>query len=296
MKNRTFHQARVSSREFVNPGMVEIVLEGERLGDYPSTGIPDEFARLYFPSNDAGLIRHPDIPVALGQKRERSVGPCHSEVYTIRSFDRAKRELVIDFVVHKGGKASTWAQGARQGDPLVLSSPHGMYRPQKWKRKQLFLCDATGIPALARILETLPSETECLAIIEIADPTHRYEFQPSCRLETVWLERSGNGVAPGRLCEALHSLPPARLPDYVWMAGEHKQARAIRRHLRQQWQLPCERYAVAGYWIEKRAKWMAAWKDIEPALKRRIETSWSSGRDREEIRDEVDAMMEEAGL
>lgn len=296
MEKRTFYKTCVTSRGFVTPGMVRIVLGGEGLWDYPTTGIPDEFARLYFPDNDAGLISHPDLPVSPEQEEEQSVERCHSEVYTIRSFDRMKRELVIDFVVHEGGKASEWAQRARPGDPLVLTSPHGMYLPQKPNGKQLFVCDATGLPALARILDSLPSEVDALAVVEIADPSHRYVLQSCCTLQTIWLERSGNGVAPSQLFSALRSLAANNLPDYVWMAGEHKEARAIRRHLRQQWRLPADRYAVVGYWIDKREEWMVAWEDLDPALKRRIDTAWASGRDREEVREEVDALMEEAGL
>lgn len=296
MQHRSFHNAYVISREFITPGMVRIVLGGAGLRNYSSTGIPDEFVRLYFPDENTGVVAHPDLPVSPEQPADQQIRRCHSEVYTIRSFDAVKRELVIDFVVHEGGKSSEWAQCAQGGDKLVLSSPHAMYLPPKPNCKQLLLCDATGLPALARILEMLPSETDALAVIEIAEPSHRYLLQSSCKLETIWLERRGNGVAPSQLFSVLRSLSTDNLPDYVWMAGEHRQARAIRRHLRKQWGLSADRYTVVGYWIEKREEWVERWENLDPELKQRIDAAWACGRDREDVRDEVESLMEAAGL
>lgn len=282
------------SRVRLTPGMVRVVLGGDGLRNYSSSGIPDEFVRLYFPDAETGLIAHPDLPESISPAG--AAGRCHSEVYTIRAFCPVTGEFVIDFVVHEGGKASEWAQNAQPGDPLVLTGPHGMYLPPSRGGRQLALCDATGLPALARIVETLPVATDFLAIVEIADPSHRYELRSPGKLETVWLEGSGNGVSPSRLAAALQTLPQDRLPDYVWMAGEQKAARAVRRHLRRQWRLPPERYAVVGYWIGNREEWMAAWDGIEPAFRQRIADAWASDRDREEVREAVDRMLEEAGL
>ncbi|WP_433460246.1 siderophore-interacting protein [Pseudochelatococcus sp.] len=266
------------SRSALNRGMVRIVIGGDGLYDYASTGIADEFARLYFPDPETGSVGHPDLPASISPAT--ATGRYHSEVYTIRAFCPVKSEIVIDFVVHEGGKASEWAQNAQSGGSLVLTSPHGLYLPPSPGGRQLALCDATGLPALARILETLPEDAHCLAIVEIADPSHRYDLRSPGRLETIWLE-GGNGVSPSRLAAALRALPQDTLPYYVWMAGEQKAARAVRRHLRQHWRLPAEKYAVVGYWIENREKWMAAWDGIEPALKQRIDAAWASGRDRD---------------
>jgi NADPH-dependent ferric siderophore reductase len=40
-------------------------------------------------------------------------------------YDEARHELALDFYIHDGGVASTWAMNAREGDKLTIGGPRG---------------------------------------------------------------------------------------------------------------------------------------------------------------------------
>lgn len=296
MAKRALFDVQVLGREALTPGMLRLFLGGDSLHAFESERVGDEFVRLFFPDARTGRlvqpIMHEDGGYAFAPDDPRP----HSEVYTVRAFDAARSVLTIDFVIHDGGYASEWAQAAQPGDRLLLTSPRALYKAPADARRQVFVCDATGLPAVCRMLEALPADVEALVIAEVAAASHRQALASPARVEAFWLEGSGNGVGPSMMAQALESLARERRPDYVWMAGEQKEARAVRKFVRQTLGLPADRYAILGYWTDQRAQWEAGWQALDPALKARIADAWASGRDREDVRDEVEAVLEKAGL
>ncbi|MFP3786400.1 siderophore-interacting protein, partial [Burkholderia sp. SIMBA_024] len=80
-----------------------------------SSGVGDEYLRLFLPKTgheepvlpsptEDGYWEFPD-----------GVDSTEVRTYTVRSWDAVFGRLVIDFVVHEGGIAATWALGARPG-------------------------------------------------------------------------------------------------------------------------------------------------------------------------------------
>ncbi|MYV97529.1 SIP domain-containing protein, partial [Streptomyces sp. SID3343] len=81
---------------------------------------------------------------------------------------------------------------------LGIGSPRGIYAPPAEARWQIFAADATGLPALGRLVEQLPPGTLARAIVEVPDATHEQTFETAADVEFVWLHGCGNGVAPSR--------------------------------------------------------------------------------------------------
>ena len=93
------HRAVVTGVKQLGPGMIRVTLGGDDLLDYPTTGIGDEYVRLFFP-DEAHL--EPRLPFVSGRgwDYEEGVEPSQMRTYTIR--DHRSGEIDIDFVIHEG--------------------------------------------------------------------------------------------------------------------------------------------------------------------------------------------------
>lgn len=288
----------VLARRNVTPAMVRVTLGGDGLRGFRTTGVGDEYIRFFFPNPETGELVLPDVDEKGFWKWPEGKKPAHCECYTIRAVREGETpEIDVDFVVHGHGRASEWAQAATPGQTIALREPNSIYEAPTNADWQLFVCDATGLPALGRLLENLPAGTEARAIVEIPDATHEQQFDTEADLKLVYLHGSGNGIAPSRLEAAVRgvAVPEGRTP-YVWVAAETRAVRPIRKYLRHQLGWPVSRYSVTGYWTDRLSDWEHRWAALDPAVKKQIDDLWRSGRDGEEVADEVEATMEKFGL
>ncbi|PWJ47710.1 NADPH-dependent ferric siderophore reductase, contains FAD-binding and SIP domains [Quadrisphaera granulorum] len=287
-------RAEVLSTHPVGEGMIRVVLGGEDMTDFASTGVGDEYVRLFLP--------HPGqtdvvMPFASGDHWEYPEGadPGPMRCYTIRALP-APGQVAIDFVVHEGGVAASWAQNASPGDVIGMNTPKGLYERPEDARWQLLVADATGLPALARLLEQAPPDVRSRAVVEVPDASHRIDLTCPGPLEVVWLV-GGNGHGPSGLLEALQAMTLPSEPGYVWFAGEARVQRAVRKHLRHERRLPGAAYKVVGYWIERAEEWTRTWEGLDGGVRSQLEALWADEtRDPEAVADEVDALYDSAGL
>ncbi|TSD46005.1 siderophore-interacting protein [Rhodococcus sp. KBS0724] len=285
-------------KEYVTPGMVRIVFGGEGLTTFRTTGIGDEYLRLHFPVPATGKFvlpeEDPDAPRGWRYPEGQEASPC--QPYTVRRFDSETSRMTVDFVVHDGGIASDWAQGAAIGDALAIGESRGLYEPPADACWQVFVADATGLPALGRLIEQLPAGVSAKAIVEVVDESHRQHIESAADVEFIWLVGSGNGIAPSKLPDAVRALKLPTEPGYVWVAGESTMLRDIRKYLRHELKLPAQQYKVIGYWTYKAEVWNAKYEALDETIRAQLDAAWQSDRDEEEIRDEVDKTLESAGL
>lgn len=289
----TFHDATVLARQMLTPGMVRVTFGG--LSGFQSTGIGDEYLRLFFPDPDTGERVLPTIDERGHWTYPDGPSKVRCSTYTVRRFDEARGEMDIDFVVHLGGLASEWAQRAQPGDHMVINDPRGLYTPPDDIRWQILLCDATGLPALSRILEQTPTDVQSRVFVEVARPEHRLDLPPHPDAVVTWLH-GGNGAAPSQLEQVIRNVPLPATPGYIWVAGEQKAVRGVRKFVRQQLKFPSARYELVGYWIDQQEQWEAGWEALDADIRAQIDAAWASDRDPEEVQDEVDATLEEHGL
>jgi NADPH-dependent ferric siderophore reductase len=289
----------VLGRRLVTPGMVRITLGGEGLRDFASSGVGDEYVRFFFPDPESGELVLPDVDEKGFWTWPEGRKPAHCACYTIRAVRRGEAgvEIDVDFVIHEGGRASDWAQQAEPGQTIAVREPYGIYEAPASADWLLFVCDATGLPALGRLVESLPAGTEARAIVEVPDASHEQRFETQAALKLIYLRGSGNGIAPSRLEAAVRgvTVPAGRTP-YVWVAAEAKAVRPIRKYLRHELGWHASSYSVTGYWTDKLSEWEQRWEALDPAVKQQIDALWRSDRDGEEITDEVEATMEKFGL
>ncbi|SDX35314.1 NADPH-dependent ferric siderophore reductase, contains FAD-binding and SIP domains [Arthrobacter sp. cf158] len=291
----SIYRAEVISTRLLTPGMVRITFGGSGLAGFDTTGVGDEYLRVFLPDPGTHEAR---LPISTGDSWDWSEGvePSAMRTYTVRAVDSAAGTVDIDFVVHDGGLAASWAQRAQVGDVVGLNSPTGLYEPPAGLQWQILLADATGLPAVARLVEQTPPGVRTRVLIEVEDPSHQQELALGAGTEVAWIY-GGNGHSQSRLDEVLRSMELPGGVGYIWVAGETKVLRGIRKYLRHEKKLTPESYKLIGYWTDKSEAWEERWENLDAETRRWFDDLWSNEkRDREEIVDLQDAKFELLGL
>lgn len=211
-----FFDADVLSRVVLSEHLVRVVLGGTGLAGFTSTGIPDEWVALVVP------------------------GQFQSRYYTVRSWTGT--ELTLDIVVHDEGLVTEWAMTGCVGDTVSVSEPKGSYLPAPDAAWVVLLGDLTGLPAIARILESSGGSSIQAFVSSPDGPVDGYA--PG----VTWL--------PGDLALAdfVEAFEWPSGDGYFWMAGESAQMRQIRRHVRRELGWDASRQDLMGYWSNTRAR------------------------------------------
>lgn len=291
------HRIVVQRVRRLTTGMVRVVFGGEGLDGFVSSGIGDEYLRVFFPASqrDEPILPFPtddgywDYP--------EGVTPAEMRTYTVRGWDEAARELTIDFVVHDGGIAAAWALDAQPGDVVGVNTPRGLYAPPEDIRWQLLVADATGLPAAARLAETAPAGVRTRIVLEVASAEDEQHLTLPAGVELHWVH-GGNGHGPTRLAEIVASAELPDGPGYVWVAGETRATRGVRKHLRHTLGLPASAYKVIGYWTEGAEEWRDRFDALSDEDRARLSALWDveEGTDAESITDAYEAELEKLGL
>ena len=286
------HVAEVIRSAWLTPGMLRVTFGGDGLRNFRTTGVGDEFVRVHFPEPD-GELHLPRID-ADGVWHYPDGVSAHVQPYTIRNHDAAAGEVVIDIVAHGHGRAGRWAAQASPGDRVAFGDPRGLYEPPTGAREQIFVTDATGLPALARLAEQLPPSVRAVAAVEVAEADHRMDIGGGA-LSVRWIVGRGNGVGPSALTEALRALPIS--PEtYVWVAGEAGELREARRYLRHECGLSSERYDVIGYWRDRQEEWLERYDALDAATLAELQAIWEEDASEEQRRDRYDDTLSSLGL
>ncbi|MEU2997606.1 siderophore-interacting protein [Streptomyces sp. NPDC006995] len=168
--------------------------------------------------------------------------------FTVRSYDRRRNVMTVDFVLHgAGGPASRWGAAARVGDVLGMVGPSSLYaRPLPEARRMLLAGDETALPAVATVLEALPAGTGAVVYAEVADAAEERELPPAAGgAEVRWVHRDRGGSLVDAVRGAGADLDGV---DAAWVAGEASAVRALRRHLVEDRELPKSAVEFSGYW------------------------------------------------
>lgn len=287
--------------ERISPTYVRVEFGADELADFGVDGkLYDQRLKLVFP-NDAGNLPSfegadeswfatwMDIPAS-----ERG----HMRTYTVRDVvgEGTDTRLVVDFVLHleegKTGPASSWASQASVGDRLVTLAPlrgvpfGGIEFDPGQARNFLLVGDETAVPAIASILEDLPSSSEGKVFLEVPVSDDVTELRKPAGIEVSWLPRDGaeHGVEQIAAVRAHFGLAPtpdlvaedAVDPDlwetphysssgedldeavasvghdldgmYAWIAGESRVVTTLRRALVKELEVDRRQVAFMGYW------------------------------------------------
>lgn len=222
MTSRTPYDAVVRERIVLGEHLVRLVLEVPPA--LVSSGVPDEWVALTVP------------------------GQFQTRYYTVRSLHEG--QLSVDIVVHEQGLVTEWAQTDCVGDRVGLSAAKGSFELPADAGWVVLAGDLTGLPAMARIAESVARSVPVQVHAEVPDgPMPDYVSAPDAPV--TWHEApSGTST----LASVVRSLEWSAGPGYFWMAGESAQMREIRRHARHDLGWDTRHYDVMGYWSGSRGR------------------------------------------
>ncbi len=278
----------------LTPSLRRIVFGGTDLKDFETTGVGDEYLRVLMPAAGETEPVLPEITDGVFDYGAVDLGLLRT--YTVRDFDRETGEVSIDFVLHAQGVATTWARAATPGDVVGMNTPTAMYDPPDDLTWQVLVADCAGLPALCRILENTPDEVSNRVVVEVPDEHHHTGLPAHPRVEVTWVH-GGNGHRPSHLDEVVRALARPDDPGgYVWVAGESKALRGVRRYLRRELGLPASAYKAVGYWIEHAEEWQTRYDALDDSTRSTLEALWQQDRAEEEIEEEYDERLAALGL
>lgn len=228
LKSRTLHDARVIGIEDVTPRMRRISVADEGLKAMPIDR-PAMWMKLFFPMPS-------------------NIKP-QGRAYTVRAYNAAQGWMAFDFALHGDqGPAAWWIARVREGDTLQLAGPRSGYWIDPSRRERVLIGDATALPAIAGIVERLPTGTRAQVFIEIADAGEEQTLISPADLTIHWVY-SGSAF-PGTTGKLELVVQQADLPRdcQVFLAGEAFMVRALRTHLLVDRVIPHTSIDAKGYW------------------------------------------------
>jgi NADPH-dependent ferric siderophore reductase len=217
LKRRDVQVARV---ETISPNFRRVVFAGESLSDFNSPSF-DDHVKLILELDAAGPLMRD---------------------YTPLRHDVAAGELTLEFDLHSGGPAATWAAQAAPGQRATIGGPRGSFIIPTDYDWHFLAGDETALPAIARRLEELPAGVQAIAVLQVRDAADRRTFNTAATLGVHWVANADELLA------TIRSLDLPQGEGYAWCAGEAGAMAALRRVLVDE--KGHDRHAIraAAYW------------------------------------------------
>lgn len=288
-----FYAATVQSVSRLSPNLVRVVFGGSSLRYYAGLDAPDECVTIHFPSAvDATLPPMTLVGGTWGYHDVATRPECRN--YTVRTRDDAT--VTVDFVLHETGVASSWARSVQPGHSVVLSRPRSWYCCPEDTDWQVLVADQTGLPAVARALETRRPGLRTHVILEVLDGADVQELAVDSDVTVEWRIGTGNGLTPSVLPDAVASFDRPDGVGYLWFAGEARSSRSVRSHVRKQWGFTTRQCSVIGYWREKAEEWLASYRRYEAMALAGYRRALREGKTEAQAQEEFEALLERVGL
>lgn len=256
--------ASVAAVEDLSPHLRRVTFVAPRIAEAVTAG-PDQRIKILLTPPDGSDLR---LPAGPEWYAEWCATPAESRfvmrTYTIRALRPELNEIDVEFVLHGvEGPASAWVSEARVGHVLGMILPFSVdttstkgllqsgvdYVPPAESVSRVLVADETALPALAGILEQLPTGVRATVLVEVPDIRDIRALACPGTADITWIPHTGGPAdSPRSLLEAIKS---AWLPydvDYAWVAGESGMIKEVRRHLVNTVGLPKASVSFQGYW------------------------------------------------
>jgi NADPH-dependent ferric siderophore reductase len=215
--------------------------------------------RITFSTTDIARFQKPDAIhlkiminfdafLARGQKHDHDFVPVWRR-YTVRTVEPSTNLISIDFFLHDTkGPGANWANSAQPGDMVGISSLSGCgFKPADW---YLIAGDETSLPAIGRMVETLPAHVEATVIIMVANADEIQRLHSPANLRIEWLYRNSCADIQAEFLKAIQSVdyPSDARKKFIWSGCEVQTAQKLRRYLQNAHHFNTEEWAILGYW------------------------------------------------
>ncbi len=248
----SFREATVVETKEITPRMRRVTVSCRNVEQFIGVGL---HVRLLIPQHDGTPVwpgMRPDGRVAWPDEKDMAV-----RIYTIRSVDRERGQLDIDFVLHEGDgepmPGAEFAVSARPGDVVGIMGPGG--DGVAHARSIILAGDEAALPAIARMVAEAPKTSTIRAFIEVDNAAEEQALTSPATLEINWLHRNGDKAGTLRLLEARVKEAAEAAPEgtYIWGGCEKTEARAIRDFLKARGH-DRKLMSISAYWQKPKVK------------------------------------------
>jgi NADPH-dependent ferric siderophore reductase len=235
MKSK-MRMTRVTEIVELSPHLRRIILGGDELADFP-IGMESAHVKVILPQPGQ---QKPKLEKYDGyEKWMRS--------YTIRHYDANTKSLTIDFAINDhNGLATNWAAAANIADYVGIAGP-GEKKYTKYDVDwHLLIGDLTALPAIAAILENLPSNAMGYAILQVPTKQDIQILNTPKNVEVKWIINAT--VTNNLLLDALQLLTWLEGSPGIFIAAETKIMKAIRKYVEGKPECKRELTYASAYW------------------------------------------------
>ena len=205
-------RVQVARVERIAPHFTSVTFVGDDLDQFGTAGL-DQRVKVVLPLPEIGFAAFPEGDDWYSAWRELPAELRNPfRTYTVRAVRPDLREVDVVFVGHgDAGPASAWALTAAAGDEIVLIGPDELSPGRNvgidWRPGDvdtlLLAGDETAAPAIAAILESLPSDATGIALIEVPAHGDRLAVRAPAGVEVRWLARDEACAHGGLLVPAV---------------------------------------------------------------------------------------------
>lgn len=293
-----FAYATVVSTRELTPHLIRIEFSVPELDSVSLPGLADDAVAIFFGANGE---TPPPLELRNGAWGYFDIAePPEGRNYSIRRIESAGSEdctVVVDFVVHSHGVATTWAQNAKPGDTVLFTRGRGWYRPPNDAQHVVLGADLAGLPALARIVEELPRSVTATVLVEVPTAAELDYLEPREGVEVTSSIGTGNGDAPSALADLLAKVDLETSDGrYLWMACEAAGCRQVRKLARKESGWPLDRVAPVGYWRDDSERWMKKFGAVAAEMRAVYSNALAEGASESEASERFDEALEKAKL
>ena len=242
----TLRELHVRRIDDLTPSIRRVALAGAQLGPLVRDGIAcpafvseaaDDHVKIFPPVSDPlvlptqhdGHLHWPEDPPAVARD------------YTVRRFDAASGELLLDVVLGHDGPGAVWAEHVAVGDRIHVAGPrHSVEHPMD-AASYVLVGDEAALPAIARFCDELPDSARVCVVAVARDDDRAY---PLAAPRIVWIDPVAGDAA---LFDAVRAAVATEPAAYVWAALEFGAARALRAVLQEAGVARSSHY-VTHYW------------------------------------------------
>ncbi|WP_298971185.1 siderophore-interacting protein [uncultured Roseobacter sp.] len=165
----------------------------------------------------------------------------HARFVTIRQVRAESNEVDLDIVRHGDGLISQFAQVAEAGQEIGAMGPAGM-RALPDHDRYFIAADGTGLPGVARLLETLAPTAQGDVIVPLPDDI---DYLPPTSLR---IHRVPPSAFEADVVQKAMQLTARGETEYAYFAGEFENAQALRKHFRHGLGFDKTTQISAAYW------------------------------------------------
>ncbi|GAB3460146.1 siderophore-interacting protein [Streptomonospora sediminis] len=222
-------RVRIASVSAVSDGFTRVAVAGDELVDYRDA-LPADAFKLLLPADGGGDVEFPQRGEDGLPYWPPNARPPVFRAFTVRRFDRGGRRITFDVLRHDGF-TRRWLDSASVGDTIGLAGMRREFHPGAGVDRHLLVGDASALPAVAAITESLPPHVPATVYLAVGHSSDRDLLRPRANVAVHWVAGGSPTGAGSPLERAVRDGERVGGRVQAWLAAEAGVMRGVRRLL-----------------------------------------------------------------